>query len=163
MTSKGERLPFNDCWPYDAWWPPLPPDKGDGSADDEKYDEVFCAVRDDLLLLDVQTGSSTPFSSSEHYPIFAGYGPGRMKEYIAIVCVRKSFSLWCTVTDGARFVQYYDRGGHLRRTKHFQVPVLRFEPEEYGAQAYETIKMDRGVDSTGPVYWRPWCGDEGIP
>ena len=151
--SSKDSLPRN-CWPFDTWWPPLPEEYRRSS---EMYDEVLCASKEDLVLLNV-TPSSGPFSVSSHHPIFAGYSENGEKEYVAVICVDLT-SLWCSVPDGASSVQYVDGQGRRQVATSFQVPVLRFSPEYY--VDIEDDMASKRTDCSGPVYWRPWCGDEG--
>ena len=126
------------------------------------------AEDDQLLWLYPEPGQ--PFTADGHIPVYCGAhelgeteyigGAGIMHEDYLVPAFSRTAS--CSVSEGARGVQYED-GGVINFTPHFRVLVLRYEeskdPENVPA---EESSCSSGMDATGPLYWREaWIDDDG--
>jgi len=102
------------------------------------------------------------FSASGHHPILAGINDAGEKEYV----VEAYFEVEehaipdhvvGTITEGSRTGYYMDDDGSRKVKRPEAVPVLRFDP----CPAFlNVVKMEKGLDATGPFYWKDATGDE---
>lgn len=93
------------------------------------------------------------FHANEHIPILAGINSDGAREYVARVHdVRRPFD-WghpCTVAEGVSSVRYKAEDGKVRRSKHYDILVWKFEPHRLeGSRG--PIAKDR---SEGVFSWR---------
>ncbi|KAH8092157.1 hypothetical protein DFH11DRAFT_1182638 [Phellopilus nigrolimitatus] len=114
-----------------------------------------------MLRLRVQRGEA--FSSVGHYPIVAGRTANGKIAYLADAFYsRPYFHRYCTVTEGMKpenlrlEVRNWKTGrSRMRTSEAFAVYVLRYESAAYARTRDWYEYKARGLDPTGPFFWRP--------
>ncbi|KAH8115028.1 hypothetical protein DFH11DRAFT_141171 [Phellopilus nigrolimitatus] len=119
------------------------------NSDEACRDDLYAGL-DDILWLEIKPEAQ--FNAVGHHPVLAGINGRGQQEYIAHVRVEAELNPypWCTATDGASAVTFWDEQGEERRTNHFWVLVLRYDLIEAVKQSVDT---KGGIDATGPCYW----------
>ncbi|KAI5118534.1 hypothetical protein M0805_009686 [Coniferiporia weirii] len=118
----------------------------------------------DVLELRVPRG--TAFSSTDHYPLLAGYTAGGKPAYVASARFKNDSvdSEYCAVIEGTRpediLITDHVGGKAVKRNgpDFMDVYVLRHAPATYAKDdCYGKTLGDseEGLDATGPFFWKP--------